>query len=287
MVQRYVVLGALAAILTACGRIGFDPLDADARVADLAIDAPLGPWSAPTPVALPVLGADDDPTLTGDLLDLYFNRTGNQIFASTRTAVGQPWSTPVLVDELSNPDGTVPDLIPSGLGIYYSTNRAGGLGGLDIWAAGRSSRASAWTGFGARVSLNSAANEFAGPTTLDDLEIVLSSDASGSLDILISVRATSDDGFPTPQPIPALATAGLEDEAFISLDGLALYYTGPGPDLYVSRRANRTDTFGVGTPIAELNSAAEDRDAWVSADGRYIMFSSTRGGTSRLYEAFR
>ncbi len=277
----------LCLVLAGCGRIAFDPLGDASSNADTSVDAALGAWSTPTPVVLPVLGVDDDPSLTADLLVLYFNRNTSEIFATSRTAVGQPWAVPVQVAELSTGSGTVPELLDDGIQIYFASGRAGGLGALDVWAAARASRSTAWVMFATPPELNSISDNWPGSMTVDRLEMVLSSNATGNLDLLITTRSSPTGTWNVPQRIPALATPDFEDEGHLTANGLALYYSGSGPDLYVSRRTSRTEAFGVGTPIVELNSPSSDRDAWVSADERYIMFSSTRDGQSALYEAFR
>ena len=57
-------------LLAVVGACSFEPgtLPADARIfEDAAIDAPLGPWGAPTVVTLPApANTDDDPSLTGE-----------------------------------------------------------------------------------------------------------------------------------------------------------------------------------------------------------------------------
>lgn len=275
-----------------CGRVAFD-LRGDASVTnpDAAVDATLvGLWTPPTLVVLPVTGADDDPSLTSDLLELYFNRDGNEIFRTVRGAPTDAWGTPVSVAEINAGGGgnTVPEVSGDGLQLYWSSGRGGGSGGLDVHSATRPPGTVPWLSLANETALNSSANDYGGSYTSDHLHVVISSNVGGGdYDIYESVRATPDISWSPPTLQPNLATAGIEDEPFISLDGLTLYYTGPGDDLHVATRTSVTDPFAAGTPITELLSAGADRDPWVSADGRYIMFASDRSGQSRLYESTR
>ena len=58
------------------------------------------------------------------------------VYTSKKT--GSRWSTPVALDSIININGfsaQQPFVMPDGKHLLYSTNRAGGLGGFDIWSA--------------------------------------------------------------------------------------------------------------------------------------------------------
>jgi len=79
-------LVAVLGLLCGCGRIGFSPLD-DGRP-DAALDphTPFGP-----PVLLADLSSpmsDDDPTLTGDLLEIIWD--SERTAAASSTAISSP-----------------------------------------------------------------------------------------------------------------------------------------------------------------------------------------------------
>jgi WD40-like Beta Propeller Repeat len=63
------------------------------------------------------------------------NRLG--IFKSTRAKMGAAWSMPTPVTRLNDPASKrgdmAPCLSPDGMQIYFSSDRPGGKGGLDIW----------------------------------------------------------------------------------------------------------------------------------------------------------
>jgi WD40-like Beta Propeller Repeat len=75
----------------------------------------------------------------------YSERAGgagaNDIWASTRTTVTAPWSTPVAVTALNTSFGEIhPALDLDGLTIYFASNRPGGSGGNDLYMATRTRR---------------------------------------------------------------------------------------------------------------------------------------------------
>ena len=83
------------------------------------------------------------PALTPDNLTLYFasdlegGKGGKDIWAITRSAVGQNWSKPInLGDSINSPgDEMFPFVHPEG-SIYFASNYHPGLGGLDIFRYG-------------------------------------------------------------------------------------------------------------------------------------------------------
>src|ERR1041385_2596536 len=105
----------------------------------------MGMW---TNIATVLPGApvgDDDPTLTSDLLELYFNRSSD-IYVSRRSKVSDPWGAPSLVTELSSASGeTTPEITSNGLTIFISSDKAPTTGGEDIWMSTRVSRSAAWS----------------------------------------------------------------------------------------------------------------------------------------------
>jgi hypothetical protein len=75
------------------GQIIIDATDAQAF--DDAPDAeiPLGPWGNPVRLFPTSTTADDDPSFTDDLLELYFNRNNN-IYVAKRATTADAWGAP-------------------------------------------------------------------------------------------------------------------------------------------------------------------------------------------------
>ncbi len=257
--------------------------------ADDAADAmQLGPWGAPTAIPITPV-ADDDPSATGDLLELYFNRE-EDIYVVTRASTADPWGTPEVVDELSSAEAeTTPEVSYDGLTIYFASTRAPTLGGNDIWMATRASRADPWGTPEHVPELSSAAAEGA-PVMADATTILIDTDRAGTLDIFIATRASATEPWDTPIAIPELNGAEFEGNPVLDADKLTIYFdsnrTGES-ELYVATRTSPTAAFGAPVPITELNSTSSDTDPWLSPDGRTMYFTSNRDGTQRLWQTTR
>jgi Tol biopolymer transport system component len=248
----------------------------------------VGPWGTPTPVGITPVG-DDDPSATADLLELYFNRS-NDIYVAKRASVADAWGTPVGVAELNSADNeTTPEVSYDGLTIYVASNRAGGLGGNDIWMATRATRSAAWSTPVFVPELSSPAADGAATQT-DPLVIMIDSDRGGSLDILIAQRTSPTAAFGAPQLVTQLNGAESEGNPMLTSDKLTVYFdsnrTGDG-ELFVATRASDTAAFGAPSVIAELSSTSADTDPWISPDSRTMLFTSNRDGTQRLWQTTR
>jgi len=124
------------------------------------------PFGEPTEVtATNTVDNDRDPALSVDLLTLYFasDRSGGQggfdIWVATRAGPSAPFGAPQLVAAASSiADDTNPALSADGLTLYFTSHRAGGAGGGDLWFVERSTPTGA---FGVAQNLG-------GPNTADD-----------------------------------------------------------------------------------------------------------------------
>jgi Tol biopolymer transport system component len=263
------------------------------------VDAPPGDTVPPpdsgerafgTPQRLPFSRAsDDDPTLTADLLELYFNRDGD-IFVVQRASVDDAWSTPAVVPELSSVmNETTPEISGNGREFFFTSDRGGAL---DIWTSTRASRAEPWSTPVLVPELSSSVDDAAGGIGADGLEITVASMRVGDqYDLYRSTRANRTAPWSMPVAIAAV-NAPFQDESPLLADPLTLYFDADrdGDDayeIYRARRSSPTAPFGAPEPVAELNTAMRDHDPWVSPDGRYIVFMSDRLGEQHLFEASR
>lgn len=246
---------------------------------------PLGPWGTPT--ALFSGGGDDDPTLTGDLLELYFNRNAD-IYMSTRTAVDQAWATPTLVSALSTTSNeTTPEITYDGLTIFVASGRPGGAGADDIFFATRASRTAQW-GPMMRVAELCTPYEDAASAPAEDLEtIVWISNPTGQADIYIATRTAPNATWSAPATLASVNSTYNDFSPMLSADKLQLYFdsgrNGVDEDLYVASRTSTSDPFDTPVPITELDTTQNETDPWISPDNRHLFFE--RGGT--LYESSR
>ena len=290
--------GAADAVGRDAGPPGGDSAD-DAAPRDGPDAAPLGPFGPPTLIApLADLANDDDPTLTADLLELYWDsaRGGDDdIWVSRRASPADPWGPPALVAELSllGVQDSDPEVAPDGLTLYYSSARPGGLGGVDLYLATRSTRADPWSAPAWIAELSSVAQEFPSNPTPDGLVILVQSTRLGSSDLFESRRAGIADPWGTPIPIVELNTAGQERTPHLMDGGLGLWFASDRPpslggaDLFTTARASLAGPFAAPAHVSELASAADDADPTLSPDGRYIVFMSARSGNAELWEASR
>lgn len=173
---------------------------------------------------------------------------------------------------------------PDGLSLYMATNRAGGLGGLDIWVAHRSSTA---TGFGEPVNvgapINSAADDFC-PTPVRGKGLYFVSTRSvagacGGADIYFA-RDNPSHGWTDPANLGCgVNSAGAEaGPSYFEGEGRAWLYFSSGPEI-VGSELQADGTFGAAAPIGELNSAGGDFRPNVGKGGLEIVFDSNRDGT--------
>jgi Tol biopolymer transport system component len=303
---RRLLLALAAAAAAACGSIGagsgggdddVEPPDA-ATTPTADATAGLGPFSEPHLLdTLSMTGAnDDDPTVTGDQLELIFNsdRSGNsQLYFSRRNSVDEPWGDPQLVPGVNSADSeTAPELSTDGLTLYFSSNRAGGKGKHDIYITHRDNRDAAWDPPDLVPELNSASNDYS-PVEEDSGLVVYfySTRDGGDQDLFKATRPSKDDLWHTPPAlVDELDTADNDADPFVTGDGLTLYF-GSGSsgvlDIYVAGRLDRDAAFDPAAPVDELNSDGQDTDPWVSPDGRTMVLTSNRAGDNDLYEATR
>jgi Tol biopolymer transport system component len=105
-------------------------------------EGPLGEFSELTPVAgiNDIAAIDRAPWIDADASVMYFetDRDGSSdIYRSFRK--GTVFADPEEVGELNtNSDESAPVLQANGLAIFFSSTRAGGSGGNDVWMATRS-----------------------------------------------------------------------------------------------------------------------------------------------------
>ena len=268
--------------------------------AAMELDAPvvLGPWSAPTPIASLDDGYSyDDPTLTDDLLEIYFNAVrpenlgGADIWRATRSAPDAAWEAPSLVLELSSvgADNT-PEISSDGLTIFIARTVAGNE---DIFVSTRPDRGAPWSTPAPVAELNTPAGDSAASVRSDLVELVFSSTRDvADRDLYLATRADPQRQWLPPQPLTAVNSSSLEGSPFLDATGRTLYFhrdinLNGERDLYVATRPTVADPFGPPTVIGELASAQDESDPWVSSDGRYMVFTYDTGGNPRLFETYR
>lgn len=211
------------------------------------------PW--PVPVSLgPTVNSsgyvDGSACLSSDGLELYFcsNREGDgqlDIWVTSRRRRDTDWGAPVkLGPSVNGPSSNLTPWISSdGLELYFSSNRAGGSGNVDLWVSQRASTHDAW---GVPMNLGSVVNSRAddcspclSPDGLilffcdsDNPSFVYRAGGHGQTDMWMTQRKSTADPWQRPVNLgPGLNTSYLESQPRISPDGSVLYFTSSRPGM--------------------------------------------------------
>jgi Tol biopolymer transport system component len=85
-----------------------------------------------------------------------------------------------------------------------------------------------------------------------------------------------------PVRIAELASAGDDDDPWVSDDGLRIYFAqtaGNNSDLFVAARTSPTGTFTTPTALTTINSNQNELRPWLSADEKTVTYVSARAGS--------
>jgi hypothetical protein len=226
----------------------------------------MGPWQPPQLESLTWRLGDDDPTLTSDLLEMYFEHM-TDIFHIHRSTPTSQWSTPMSVAAVNVASQAGPEIARDRLALYFTSNAPGGAGGYDLWVSTRASPVDGW-GMPASLSINSTRGE-----------------TSPTVD-----REASDPWGP-PRALTELNTAGEENGGCLTADGLTLYFYSDrlgSSDLFVASRTSLIQPFAAAVPLDSLNlSTTSEKDPWVSEDEHHLFFTSDRAGQIELWRSTR
>jgi len=239
---------------------------------------------------------DDDPTLTGDMLELYWEttRTGMfDVFVSTRTAVGTPWSPPVLVTGISTSTTEAsPEISGDGLTMMFTRYLSTAVL-QDIVVSTRATREAAWEDAVPLAELNSPMNDYAAVIAGSGLEIFFHSERAGGMggrDLYTSVRPNLASPWGPPVPIVEFNSPGEDESPFLLPGDLQVLFgssVSGNRDIYLSSRAGPGQPWGPPVPLAGINTPADESDPWLSPDGHTLFFSTSRSGNSEIYQASR
>ena len=237
-------------------------------------------------------GGEWDPCISADGLELYFHSDqlggpsdgGVAVGVSTRqTTDSERWSTPVNAGLYSA--GT-PSISADGRTLFFSSNRPGGSGNLDLWMTTRETPKDDWgTPKNLGSNVNSSSDENAPCISSDGLELYFTSNRD-DWKTWVTKRATKNDPWGTAVSLgPIIHSGGAVMHASISADGLMLFFTSWRPggcgkaDIWVTRRATKdspwTEPVNLGAPV---NSSRMDFAPCLSPDGSILYFTSNRRG---------
>jgi len=247
---------AAFALLLACGTESSQlPSAPSASVTAHRSSAQWSEWSEPVNLG-PVVNSPFRETgaeLSPDELSLYFNsdRPGglgeDDIWVSRRACRDCPWEAPVNVGpNINSPqnDG-VPAFSPDGHLLFFTSRRAGGQGGEDIWVS-RRTHTDDDLGWEPPVNLGPGIN-----TPSNDL---------------------------SPAFLPGRGEGGGHTLYFVRWATAVAEF-----DIYQASVTRDGEPLGPAVPVTELNHPSFlDGDPTIRGDGRELMFWSTRPGVGDL-----
>lgn len=237
---------------------------------------------------------DASPSISTDGLTLYFESHrlfggygAGDLWVTTRATTDDDWGRPTPLQEPVNSlyDEATPCISADGLSLFFSSNQPGGYGNHDLWLTTRATKDGSW---GTPVNLGPMVNSSVGETkpsiSADSLSLFFDSarpGGSGSWDIWVTSRPTTDGDWGAPEPLPPTVNSSYADgEPSISSDGLVLFFTSNRPggfgdlDLWVTTRESIEDEWC--TPVnlgSTVNQAHEDMGPCISADGSTLYYT--------------
>jgi hypothetical protein len=236
---------------------------------------------------------DDDPSLNEALTWIVFNSTreggsgDEDIWFSRRDSASDPWAAPQPATTLnSDARETGLALSEDGLTIYWSSDRDGGDGGLDIYTSDRANLDAPWSEPQRVSALSSSADDLISAVLEGTLALFSRRDGDTGYHLWWARRDSALDDWSTPEPIDEIERDGDDSDPFVVRDAGQLLFSRDG-DLYIAERPSADAPFAEPSPLSTLNSDDEDTDPWSDRDLSYVVFASDRGGEDRLYEATR
>ncbi len=209
------------------------------------------PWGEPVNLGPTVNSSAPEwaPSISPDGLSLYFNspRPGGyggswgDIWVTTRATKDDAWGPPVNLGATVNSSyqDITPGISADGLSLFFTSNRPGGSGSLDLWVSRRGTKDDPW---GTSVNLgpivNSAASENDPCISADGWTLFFGDYDSGPFrpggyggsDIWVTTRATVSDTWSTPVNLgPTINSSSLDSQPAISADGSTIFFMSNRP----------------------------------------------------------
>ena len=232
-------------------------------------------------------GDDEQPTLTEDLLEIYFTSRrpgpGNgDVWCAKRRSRTVAFDLPHLVVEVSTEAQEVsPAISRDGLTLWLGSDRANGLGGLDIYQAERPSRDATWGPLRPVTELNSSSDDVPRPPAQQERVMPFASKREGGeYQIYLAERPSRQAAFDHIEPTLALRQeGGGMAGGFLSEDGLELLFHREGDgggDLWLAWRRSFEEPFEHEIALGGVNGEASERDPWMNSDHTRFFFATNR-----------
>jgi hypothetical protein len=290
--EESVVLGAGRSAPDASEDASHDASDRDASEPDPTVPSFSEPALIEGLAAVEDEG-DDDPSLNEALTWIVFNSTreggsgDEDIWFSRRDRTSDPWAAPEPATALnSEARETGLALSEDGLTIYWSSDRDGGAGGLDIYTSERATLDGPWSEPERVSELSSSGDDLISAVLEGTLALFSRRDGDTGYHLWWARRGSVLDAWAVPEPIDEIERDGDDSDPFVVRDGGQLLFSRDG-DLYMAERPGTDAPFAEPFELSTLNSDDEDTDPWSDRELSYIVFASDRSGEDRLYEARR
>lgn len=260
-------------------------------------------WTAPVNLGAPVNStfADAGAAVSKDGLSLYFHseRPGGQgstdIWVSQRASEDEPWGAPANIGPPVNTPFTeaVAALSRDEHWLFFSSDRTGGSGSMDIWVSYRQHVHDPFD-WQPAVNLGAGVNSSAAEGAMTYFEndegaaqLFFQSARGGGIgatDIYVSDQFPNGT-FGPASLVPELSSPGLDQRPSIRFDGLEMFFFSDRPggfgavDLWTATRDTSLDVWSAPTNLgAIVNSVAGDFQPHIASDRETLYFGSVRPG---------
>jgi hypothetical protein len=185
------------------------------------------PFATPTPIEELALATEWTPEISPDGLTLTFASTltgMGDIYVATRADRASAWSPPERVAALSSAEPDEGAVTTTDLrAVVLASARPGGMGALDLFAAGGAGDPMVWDAPRGLAELNSPADDFSPFVHEPTAAIYFTSARSGNKDLYVAYD--TGDGFSAAEPLAELNTPAREADSWVSPDGHTIYFT--------------------------------------------------------------
>jgi len=194
----------------------------------------------------------------------------------------------------SNAFQATPWLSRDGLLLYFSSDRPGGYGEIDLWVAERNSVNDVWnspTNLG--PTINTTRSELSPCLSADGLTLYFEdgnpygvasrAGGPGHYQIWTATRSNGANPWNTPTDLgPPVGSSSVDDYPHLAADGLSLYFTSMRSGqagLYVARRADPWTPWLTATNLgSQINQGSWIGGPYLSTNGLRLVFYSDRSG---------
>ena len=235
-----------------------------------------------------------DPTLTADELELYFSSNPNtdwDIWLVQRASITAPWGTAARVDQLSSTSlDETPEVSADGLTIYLASDRTGGVAGEHLWVSHRATRTDSWPQPVPVTDFVGGDADISPSLQRDQLMMVFASQHGGDWDLYMTTRPSTAAPWGPPTALTQLNSTAYDWDPAVYRGGNSIVFASRRLNtlnsLFHATRGSAAEYFSAPQLASEFDVLGNAADPWLSDDGHHIVFD-TRGGPSRIYEAWR